>query len=186
MKFFYLAKNEKPFSTQWFTNGKDLIVCGHKNSDVDNDHCVFCFIKHSQNENEQCFCNSFFSKLKYVWWKYFGFLLLRETYTKSFAIAILVFFVFFPSCHFFWTDCQKLLSQRFQISYQERLWPRSGHSLYILKKSFVKIGVHTKKIFRKNCCSWRVWHMTQLLHDNRHSQHAKKHKKQPETWKQVN
>ena len=153
LKFFYLAKNEKPFSTQWFTNGKDLIVCGHKNSDVDNDHCVFCFIKHSQNENEQCFCNSFFSKLKYVWWKYFGFLLLRETYTKSFAIAILVFFVFFPSCHFFWTDCQKLLSQRFQISYKERLWPRSGHSLYILKKSFVKIVV------RDACGTWHSFSM---------------------------
>ena len=27
--------------------------------------------------------------------------------------------------------------------------------------------------------------MTQVMHDNQHSQHPKKHKKQPETWKQV-
>ena len=27
--------------------------------------------------------------------------------------------------------------------------------------------------------------MTQVMHDNQHSQHPKKHKKQAETWKQV-
>ena len=35
---------------------------------------------------------------------------------KNFAIAILVFF---PSLHFFWTDSQRLFSQRLKISYQE-------------------------------------------------------------------
>ena len=39
---------------------------------------------------------------------------------KSFAIAILVFFsFFFPSCPFFWTDSQKLFSQRSKVSYQD-------------------------------------------------------------------
>ena len=50
---------------------------------------------------------------------------------KSFGIAFLVFF-FFPSRHFFQTDCQKLFRQRFMISYQESVGPRSdsflGHS----------------------------------------------------------
>ena len=99
---------------------------------------------------------------------------------KTFAIAILVLFFFF---HFsfsslFWTDCQKLFSELFIISYQRNKWPRSD--------SFLG---HTKKSLRKNCrssCySRRVWHMTQLMHGNQHSQYLKKHKKQPETRKQV-
>ena len=39
------------------------------------------------------------------------------------------------------------------------------------------------------CCSSCylrcVWHITQLMHGNQHSQHPKKPKKQPETRKQV-
>ena len=61
---------------------------------------------------------------------------------KSFAIAILAFFLLFPSCHFFWTDCQKPFSQRFIISYQESVWPRSD--------SFLE---RTRKTSRKNCSS---------------------------------
>ena len=63
------------------------------------------------------------------------------------------FFSFFPSCHFFWTDCWKLFSQYFKISYQGNVWPRSG--------SFLG---HIKKYFRKNCCqvairdSCGTWH----------------------------
>ena len=30
-----------------------------------------------------------------------------------------------------------------------------------------------------------MWHMTSLMHGNQYSQHPKKHKKQPETRKQV-
>ena len=71
-------------------------------------------------------------------------------------------FPFFPSRHFFWMDCQKLFSKRFMISYQESVWPRSD--------SFLG---HTEKYFLKNCSlscpSWRVWHMTQLMHGNQHS-----------------
>ena len=69
------------------------------------------------------------------------------------------FFSFSPSRHFFRTDCQKLFSQRFMISYQESVWPRSD--------SFLG---HAKKSFRKNCSStfysWRVWHITRLMHGN--------------------
>ena len=95
--------------------------------------------------------------------------------TKSFAIAFLVFFfVFFPSHHFFWTDCQKLFNKRFMISYQEGAWPRS-----------VSFLGHTKKSFLKNCSSicylWRVWYMARLMHGNQHSYYPKKHKKQRET-----
>ena len=96
---------------------------------------------------------------------------------KSFATVIPVF-PFFPSRPFFSTNCRKLFRQRFKISYQESVRPRSH----------LFLG-HTKKYFRKNCSrscdSRRVWHMTRLMHDNQHSQHPQKHKKQPETWKQV-
>ena len=82
--------------------------------------------------------------------------------TRTFAISFLFFFSFFPSRHFFWMDCQKLFSKRFMISYQESVWPRSD--------SFLG---HTEKYFLKNCSlscpSWRVWHMTQLMHGNQHS-----------------
>ena len=82
--------------------------------------------------------------------------------TRTFAISFLFFFSFFPSRHFFWMDCQKLFSKRFIISYQESVWPRSD--------SFLG---HTEKYFLKNCSlscpSWRVWHMTQLMHGNQHS-----------------
>ena len=87
-------------------------------------------------------------------------------------------FVFFPSRHFFWSDCQKLFRERFKISYQEMVWARSD--------SFLG---HTKECFRKNCSSScysrHVWHMTRLIHGNQHSQDPKKHKEQPESRKQV-
>ena len=48
---------------------------------------------------------------------------------------------------------------------------------------------HTQKSFRKKCSSSsysrRVWRMTRFKHNNQHSQHPKKHKKEPETWKPV-
>ena len=73
---------------------------------------------------------------------------------------------FFPSRPFFWTSCQKLFSQRFNISYQESVWSRSD--------SFLG---HTKNYFRKNCSrssySRCVWHMTWFMQGNQHSQHPK-------------
>ena len=56
---------------------------------------------------------------------------------KSFAIAILIFF---PSCHSFWKDCQKLNNKPLNFRYQENVWPRS-YSL---------LG-HTKTYFLKDC-----------------------------------
>ena len=72
LKFFYLAENKKLFFTQSYTNGKNVIVCGHENSNADNDHCASCYGKYSHNKkeewvqcpalyqqgfNEQCFYN---------------------------------------------------------------------------------------------------------------------------------
>ena len=88
------------------------------------------------------------------------------------ALQFSFFFFFFFSAGF-WTDCLKLFSKRFLVNYQGNVWSRSN--------SFLG---HTKKSFRKKC-SWscylrRLWYMTRLKHGNQHSQHQKKHKKQPE------
>ena len=34
LKFFYLDEDEKSFFTQWYANGKDVIVCEHENSEM--------------------------------------------------------------------------------------------------------------------------------------------------------
>ena len=72
LNLFYLVEDEKPFFTQWYVNDEDVMVYGHENSDVDNDHCVSCFRKYSHEVsiewiqcpalcqqwfNEQCFYN---------------------------------------------------------------------------------------------------------------------------------
>ena len=63
----------------------------------------------------------------------------------------------FPSRQFFWKDCQKLFSHRFNFSYQENVWPRSD--------SFIG---RTKTYFDKYISwSWYsrcVWHMILLKH----------------------
>ena len=53
LKFFYQPKDEKLFSTLWCASGKDLIVCGHEDSDVDSDQCAFCFGKYSHDGNQE-------------------------------------------------------------------------------------------------------------------------------------
>ena len=97
---------------------------------------------------------------------------------KSFTISILVLFFLFFLLFPFLDGLPKGFSERFTISYQENVLPRSD--------SFLG---HNKKFFRKNCCSScysrRMWHMTQVMHGNQHSQHLEKHKKQPETRRQV-
>ena len=62
---------------------------------------------------------------------------------KSFATAFLVFFSFFPSRHFFWTDYQKLFTQLFIISY----------SLDTLKGFSIKI---VPQVVICNACG--AWH----------------------------
>ena len=89
-----------------------------------------------------------------------------------------IFFFFFSSSAGFWTEWLKLFNKRFIINYQGSVWLRSD--------SFLG---HTKKSFHKKCSSGSysrlVWHMTRIKYGNQHSQHPKKHKKQPETQKQV-
>ena len=41
------------FFKQWYANGKDVTVCGHEKSDVDNDHCPSCFGKYSHYGNKE-------------------------------------------------------------------------------------------------------------------------------------
>ena len=122
------------------------------------------------NSKQFCSCDNFNSLL---WGSihhcdHFNPLLIAFPYNaKSFAIAILVFlfFIFFPSRHFFWTDCQKLFSQRFIMSYQESVWPRSesflGHTKKSFYKSFPQVVIHD--------ATRRVWHMTRLIHGNQYS-----------------
>ena len=90
---------------------------------------------------------------------------------KSFAIAILVFFLFFLLITFSGRTAKILSSECFMISYIESVWPRSDSVLG-----------HTKMPFRKycsrSCYSQCMWHMTQLLHGNQHSKYPKKYKKQ--------
>ena len=88
------------------------------------------------------------------------------------------FFFFFSFRTGFSTDCLKLFSKGFIINYQENVWPRSDSFLGHLNKSF-------RKTCFWSCYSRHVWHMKWPIHSNQHSQHPKKHKKQPETWKQV-
>ena len=115
----------------------------------------------------------FYFKILQNWWK------IVHAKCKSGSLCNCLFFLFFFSLLTgFWTDCLKVFSKYFIINYQGRVWPRSD--------SFLG---HTKKSFRKKCPSScylrRVWHMARLKHGNQHSQHPKKHKKQPETRKQV-
>ena len=81
---------------------------------------------------------------------------------KTLQLPFYLFFSFFPSRHFFWADCEKFFSQRFMMTCQETVRPRS-HSF---------LG-HSKKSFRKSCSSscysWRVWHMPRLMYGNQHS-----------------
>lgn len=51
LKFFYLAEDVKPFFTQWYPNGKDVLICGHDISDdADDNHCAACLGKYEVNE----------------------------------------------------------------------------------------------------------------------------------------
>ena len=67
--------------------------------------------------------------------------------------SIFSVFSFSPSRHFFWTDCQNLFSQRFIISYQESVWPRSDSFLGHTKKSLYKI---VPQVVTHDACG--TWH----------------------------
>ena len=71
LKFFNLAEGEQPLYTQWYSNAKDVVICGHDVADVDDNHCVLCPEEYQQRReewlqclglcqqwyHEQCFCN---------------------------------------------------------------------------------------------------------------------------------
>ena len=42
IKVFYLAEDEQLFYTQWYSHGKDVVICGHETADVDDNHCALC------------------------------------------------------------------------------------------------------------------------------------------------
>ena len=69
------------------------------------------------------------------------------------------FFFFFPSRHFFWTDYQKLFSQRFY----HKLSRKRVTKIWLIPWTLYL------KSFRKNCSPscylWRVWNMTHVAHD---------------------
>ena len=48
LNFFYLAEDEKPFFTQWYANGKDVLVCGHDDGEVDTNHCAACLVEYDK------------------------------------------------------------------------------------------------------------------------------------------
>ena len=140
---------------------------------------------HGPKEQLQRLKNYFLDKVRQLWFNgwnkliSFSLMYIRQILVlafafnaKSFAIAILVFiFLLFLLVTFSGWTAKKLFSQRFMISYQKSVWPRSD--------SFLG---QTKMPFRKYCstsCYWRrVWHMTHLMHGNQHSKHPKKHNKQ--------
>ena len=130
--------------------------------------------------------------------------------TKSFAIAILVCFLFFLLATFSGQAGKSFFTEEL-LCYPWHVWPKLDLFFFIFSlstgfwtdclKLFSKrfminyqgsvwprsssfLG-HTKKSFREKCsssCYWRrVRHMTRLKHGNQHLQHPKKHKKQPET-----
>ena len=50
LKFFYLAEDEKPFFTQWYANGKDVLVCGHDDGENDTNHYAACSVEYGKAE----------------------------------------------------------------------------------------------------------------------------------------
>ena len=62
-KFYKSAEDEIPIHTQWYVNGKDVVVYGHEDSHVGNFHCVSCFGQYQPiKEWIQCpgFCPQWF------------------------------------------------------------------------------------------------------------------------------
>ena len=56
LKIFYLAEDEQPFYTQWYSNGKDVVICGHEIADVDDNHCALCLEEYQQRKEEWIQC----------------------------------------------------------------------------------------------------------------------------------
>ena len=39
LKIFYQTEDEQPFYTQWYSNGKDVVICGYEIADADDNQC---------------------------------------------------------------------------------------------------------------------------------------------------
>ena len=50
LNFFYLAEDKKPFFTQWYANGKDVLVCGYDDGEVDTNHCAASSVEYDNAE----------------------------------------------------------------------------------------------------------------------------------------
>ena len=50
LKIFYQTEDEQPFYTQWYSNGKDVVICGYEIADADDNHCVLCFEEYQQRK----------------------------------------------------------------------------------------------------------------------------------------
>ena len=53
LKFFHLAEDEQPFYTQWYANGKDVVICGHESSEFDGNHSASGHEEYQQRENKE-------------------------------------------------------------------------------------------------------------------------------------
>ena len=56
LKFFNLAEGEQPLYTQWYSNAKDVVICGHDVADVDDNHCALCPEEYQQRREEWLQC----------------------------------------------------------------------------------------------------------------------------------
>ena len=56
LEFFYLAEDAQPFYTQWCSNGKDVVTCGHEISDGDDNHHALCLEEYQQRKEEWIQC----------------------------------------------------------------------------------------------------------------------------------
>lgn len=53
LKFYNLAEDSNPFHTEWYANGKDVVICGHETAYIDNNHCASCFQQYHPNETKE-------------------------------------------------------------------------------------------------------------------------------------
>ena len=53
LKFYNLAEDSNPFHTEWYANGKNVVICGHETANVDSNHCASCFQQYDANESKE-------------------------------------------------------------------------------------------------------------------------------------
>ena len=52
IKVFYLAEDEQLFYTQWYSHGKEVVICWHETADVDDNHCALFHEEYQQRKEE--------------------------------------------------------------------------------------------------------------------------------------